>query len=356
MIKDLIKAYGSLAAGCEALGDPFQAALARHAAQALGSGDDLEGLFEPWKDLTARELMSCLAPLVLLGALHDRALADDPPDLAAAYPSRVRPQGDPDAAWRIGRKLMGERRDWFAAFMSHEPQTNEPRRAACLLAGFLTIARETNLPLRTLEIGASGGLNVNWDAFHYDLGNGRSWGASDAKVRLQCDWSDVPADLTETQLTVALRAACDRRPVDITDPDERRRLLAYVWPGQLDRVEQGRAAGEVAAHGGVKVDEADAAEWIERNGAPVPGVVTVVYHSVFWQYLPEATKTRLKAAIEAYGESATSDAPFAWLSMEPSTNTNIRDMALTLRLWPGGEPRVLAAVHPHGAWLRWREG
>ena len=32
--------------------------------------------------------------------------------------------------------------------MAHEPQTNEVRRSACLLPGFLTIAAETGLPLR----------------------------------------------------------------------------------------------------------------------------------------------------------------------------------------------------------------
>ena len=40
----------------------------------------------------------------------------------------------------------------------------------------------------------------------------------------------------------------------------------------------------------------------------------------------------------------------AWLRMEPAPD-NIARMELRLTLWPGGEERVLAAVHPHGAWV-----
>jgi hypothetical protein len=30
-------------------------------------------------------------------------------------------------------------------------------------------------------------------------------------------------------------------------------------------------------------------------------------------------------------------------------------MEVRLTLWPGGEERVLAEVHPHGAWVQWRQ-
>jgi hypothetical protein len=64
----------------------------------------------------------------------------------------------------------------IADFMSHEPQTNEVRRSAVLLPGFLTIAAETGLPLRILELGASAGLNQLWDRRHYRLGEIGEWG------------------------------------------------------------------------------------------------------------------------------------------------------------------------------------
>jgi len=63
---------------------------------------------------------------------------------------------------------------------------------------------------------------------------------------------------------------------------------------------------------------------------------------------------RVTVFLEAHGRAATTEAPFAWLRMEPAPD-NMARMELRLTLWPGGEERVLAEVHPHGAWVKWAE-
>ena len=68
--------------------------------------------------------------------------------------------------------------------------------------------------------------------------------------------------------------------------------------------------------------------------------------------MPSESQTALAAVLEAHGKSATAGAPFAWLRMEPAPE-NMARMELRLTLWPGGEERVLAEVHPHGAWVKW---
>lgn len=55
--------------------------------------------------------------------------------------------------------------------------------------------------------------------------------------------------------------------------------------------------------------------------------------------------------IAALGARATADAPFAWLRMESPPRT-LAIVELRLTLWPGGEDRLLAEVHPHGAWVK----
>ena len=103
----------------------------------------------------------------------------------------------------------------------------------------------------------------------------------------------------------------------------------------------------------VRVEAAVAAVWARDAAAPAAGVATVVYHSIFWQYLPAQTLADLKAAIEIHGAAATPDAPFAWLKMEPALDDLAR-VELRLTLWPGGEERLLADVHPHGASVAWK--
>ena len=235
--------------------------------------------------------------------------------------------------------------------MAHEPQTNEVRRSACLLPGFLVIARETGMPLACLELGASAGLNQLWDRYRYDYGSAGGWGDPASPLTLAADWSGPPPPLS-ADLRVASRAACDRRPIDIADPVERQRLKAYLWPDQAERLARFDAAADMTLAAGVRVEEADAVDFTLARAAPQAGVATVVYHSIFWQYLQPHTQGALAEAVELHGAAATPDAPLAWLRMEPAPGRMV-PIELKLTLWPGGETRRLATVQAHGAWVAW---
>jgi hypothetical protein len=236
--------------------------------------------------------------------------------------------------------------------MSHEPQTNEVRRSACLLPGFLTVAAMWGLPLRIFEIGASAGLNQQWDRFSYVFGSGARWGDEASPVRLDAEWRGAPGPF-EAKVQVAERAACDRKPVDIRDPVARRRLMAYVWAGQPERLERLEGAIAMALAAEIRVETEDAVTWVARRAAPAAGFATVVYHSIFWQYMPPESQAAARAAIEAQGAAATAASPFAWLRMEPPPE-NLAIVELRLTTWPGGEERILGLVHPHGAFVDWR--
>jgi hypothetical protein len=338
-------------AACVALGSPFSGGLLALAADDVEAGGPTAALMAPWLEAGVRAQMQDAAPLRLIGALHDLVLSGDDPALAAAYPRADRP-ADPRAAWAAAGPAMIRWRERLAAFMSHEPQTNEVRRSACLTPGFLTIAAETGLPMRTFEIAASAGLNLSWDRYAYRFGDVAVWGDPDSPVVLDTDWEGPPPP-TGAPVEVIARAACDRRPGDLSDPIQRRRLLAYVWPDQFERLARIRGAIDLARRLGVTVEAADAVEWTRTRVAPKAGAATVLYHSVFWQYMPPASQTALATTIEEIAAWATPQAPFAWLRMEPPPR-NMAAIELRLTLWPGGEDRILADVHPHGASVTWR--
>jgi hypothetical protein len=241
----------------------------------------------------------------------------------------------------------------LSAFMTHEPQTNEVRRSICLVGGFLEIANATSLPMRCFEIAASAGLNISWDRYSYRMGQA-VWGDADAALHLDTEW-EGPAPPVGASVEVISRAACDRRPTNLADPAQKRRLLSYIWADQVERIARIRAAIDIALARGVAVDAADAVDWTRARVAPAAGFVTVLYHSVFWQYMPVESQAALLALICEIGAQATEDAPFAWLRMEPSKE-NLMVMEVSLTLWPGGEERLLATAHPHGAAVRWLAG
>ena len=78
-----------------------------------------------------------------------------------------------------------------------------------------------------------------------------------------------------------------------------------------------------------------------------------VFADVLAEYRGEPVLDALPLRVlGAVHERVLSDAgaPLAWLRME---GTRLDDAELRLTLWPGGEDRLLAHVHWHGAWVRW---
>ena len=329
---------------CAHLGSPFNAALLQ--AAAADPAPPLRALFAPWEGRPREALMADAVALRFVGALHDLVLDAAAPDLARFFP----PHADAARAWPAALAAIEDHGARIQAFMGHEPQTNEVGRAACLLPGFLTVGRRTRLPLRCLELGASAGLNQLWPQLRYRYGAWGTWGDPASPVCLEAEWRGSPPPLG-VAVTVVETAACDRAPVRLSDPAARRRLAAYVWPDQAERLERLQRAVRMALAAGVAVEAGDAVDWVRSTAAPRPGLATVIYHSVFWQYLAAGAQQALAEAIADHGAAASDDAPLAWLRMEPGAGAS--PFELRLSVWPGGLDCRLATVHAHGAWIDW---
>ncbi len=236
---------------------------------------------------------------------------------------------------------------WVADFITRPPQTNETRRAIGLLAGFSRLQG----PLHLLEIGASAGLNQHWDAFGYDGGHWQRAGAPGAPV-IAAEWIGPVPDLP-ARFEIASRRACDLTPLDIEDNFDRLRVKSYIWPDQTDRLERLDKAIAVARERGVRVEAANAADWLEAAlSGPLPAGTTVVYHSIAWQYFDADTHRRAVRAIEAAGTRADSEHRLAWLRYENAAvfDASARkvDHRLDMISWPGRRHAQIASVDPHG--------
>jgi hypothetical protein len=151
--------------------------------------------------------------------------------------------------------------------------------------------------------------------------------------------------ISAADATVAERLGCDASPIDPRTEEGRLTMLAYVWPDQTLRLQRMRAAIEVARESPVTIERRSAAEWVgERLADPVPGLATVVYHSIVMQYLSGGERDEFEARVAEAGERAGAEAPVAWLSMEPAGGWS----EVRLRAWPDGEDRVLATAGYHG--------
>ena len=324
------------AKGCADLGSPFYAQLLESAAADLDSGG---AVFDALSGFETESEWSAL-PLRLMGGVHRLVLQGRLADLEPHYPS-VGGDGDAGAAWPAFLAALREHRQEIRQLVARGCQTNEVGRSAALLGGFLEVAHRTRLPLRILEIGASAGLNLRWDSYRYDSADG-GWGDEHSPVRF-VHFFDVAPPLGRTAEVVE-RKGCDLEPIDPTSDEGALSLRSFIWADQLGRLSRLDGAIEIARAMPLTIERMDAAAFLERElDEAHDDVATVVYHSVFVQYLTEGSRWRITAAIEQAVSRATAGAPVYHLRMEPD--------AATFQVKLGDE--LLATCRPHGTAVRW---
>lgn len=332
------------AEACERMASPLTGKLLRLSAARLTPDTTFVARVLDWSDERMRD--DGLA-LRFAGALHACVLSGRAPELAACYPPHAVP--DDEALWTAVSRTLVQEDTFLNDFLNHPPQTNETGRAAVLLLGFQRAAQDTGNPLSMLELGASAGLNQNWARFGYDLG-GTRWGDAQSGVQLVPEWRGRPPELLD-RLDIASQRGCDLNPLQFQDPAQRLRLRSYVWPDQQDRLRRMDAAIDIAVQHQTRIARADAAGWAEACLAqPSKGKVQVVYHSIFWQYMPTQVQKSLRSTIEVAGAMRTDAAPLAWVRMEPYEDDPAM-AALYYTLWPNPERQVLALCDYHGRWI-----
>ncbi|MER8481574.1 DUF2332 family protein [Mesorhizobium sp. M1322] len=332
------------AKACDELGSPFTANLCRALAKVLDANTRTGQAVLGWPGDARADGLA----LRVCGALHALVLTGASERLALIYPPNQTSESEIAA---VLPEAIARSDEWIVAGIAGAPQTNEIARSAMLLPGFLTVARETGLPLDLCEIGASAGLNLLFDSFHYRYGDAE-WGDPASPVRLAPEVRGRAVPFGGV-INVRHRAGCDIAPVNVADASARVRLRSYIWADQAARLARLDAALSLAEKLQPLLVKADAADFVEKAlAARQQGGAFVLYHSIMWQYLPRATKDAITASLEQAGRQAAAAAPVARLKMEPRDPTK-QWAVLSLTLWPGGETRRLAHCDYHGRWIEW---
>ena len=295
--------------------------------------------------------------LRLLGSVHRLVLERRAGALSAYYPSVVG-TWEPDGGIAAFLALLEQEPDAVREWLDQPPQTNEVGRAAALIGGLLHLPVEHRAPVRLFEIGSSGGLNLLADRFEYVDDSGRRFGQHVSQVRLEPAWSAESLS-PWPDLRFDQSAGCDINPIDVTTTEGRLALTAYVWPDQAHRLERLRGALAVAQDHPPAVRRLGAADFVEQI-ALQDGAITVLWHSVMWQYLPAVERERISQRIQQLGEQSDADGSrFVHLFLEPTRRTpeDEHEFLVVLTTFPGGERRILGRAAPHGLPVTWeRDG
>ncbi len=346
---DLVEALRGQAGACGRLGSPMYADLLSRVADDVAAGGPAADVLDGYRDAPGPSGVA----LRLAGSVHRLVLERRAGALAAYYPS-VGGTWEPEAGWSAFRALLETEPEAVREWLDRAPQTNEVGRSAALLAGLLALTgRFGDVPVRLFELGSSAGLNLLADRFGYRHCDGTTAGPADSSVILDGAWTGgVP--LAAPWPRVVGRVGSDVRPVDVRTTEGRLLLTAYVWPDQTERHERLRGALALARRTPPEVRRQGAGDFVDDLDL-VDGVLTVLWHSVVWQYLERAEQERVRARIDALGAAATTEAPFAHLFLEPTRRTPgaEHEFLLVLESWPDGGRRVLASAPGHGMPTDW---
>jgi hypothetical protein len=291
-------------------------------------------------------------PNMLFAAAHYLLLAEPSQPLAAAYPSLGGADRPSPRFFALFRDFCLARAAPLGALLRERiTQTNEVRRCALLLPAFaLAQHMAGGLPLALVEVGASAGLNLNFDRYAYDYGAGRV-GDRDSQVAITTELRGplrpaVPAELP----AVASRVGLDLSPIAHDDEDGLRWLSALIWPEHSQRFHNLRAAIELAQRQPPPLIAGDALELLPELLAEQPAETALcVYHTfVTYQFSP-AQRERLDSILRA----ASRGRPIYRLSCEGLRNTYPEAHLTSYRDGAASE-QLIAICDGHLRWMEWR--
>ena len=330
---------------CEALGSRMYAQLFTALAADYQDGGRTYALLAGRSERPLHDAI----PLRLAAAIHRVVLQGKEPRLGRHYPSVGGKPGEDFTPDFIG--YMRDHLDAIESGLASQVQTNEVGRSVVPLAISHWLTTFDIDEFDYLEVGASAGLNMNFDSYYACFGPLRM-GDQSSELRFMGDWFANAPHVPRIGARVMRRRGVDVSPIDVSNPDDEARLLSFVWPDQRTRLERLRSAIDIAKANTPLVDTGSADSWMAKQLAEPLERATVVFHSIVWQYLGVDVQRRFKQQLAEAGNRASSMKPLIWARMEPAGK--VADVRATV--WRGSkEPQEywLAEVGYHGQGMRW---
>ncbi len=342
MSDDLVASFRWQAEACRELGSPFYGSLIDLITDDLTEGGPIRRVVRGYESDAGASALA----LRLMGTVHGMVLSGEAPLLAEHYPS-VGGDGDPLAAAAEFVPYVADHEQRVRSGLVNAPQTNEVGRSAALFGALLHLRPDT--PVRLFELGASAGLNMLADRFRYLAADGDSWGPVSSPVVLEGAWDRVPS---HTEVELMERRGTDLSPVDITSEEGALTLTSYVWPDQITRLERLRAVIGIAHRHPVVVETGGVGDFL-TDIELVEDTLTVVWHSIMWQYVAAAEQERASDEFARLIDSSTSTARFVHVSFEPHRPDPDQRVVYVVAYEDRNGEHIIGEAAPHGIPTRW---
>lgn len=254
----------------------------------------------------ASHAISKPVPMIFLAAVHYLLLNGELSPLATYYPDiNPEPCSTGIDLYPLFRDFcLKHRAEIEGIITTRHVQTNEVRRSTCLLPAFGVVALNAKeAPLTLVEIGASAGLNLLWDHYGYDYGNGRFYGNSKSPVQLTCSLrGERLPPFPESFPKVASRLGIDLHPIDVRDESATNWLCSFIWPEHTSRFDLLQRAIGVARDNPPELRGGDALDLLPDLMSAVPtDTVLCLFHTFVSNQMSPETSNGLINRIADYG-------------------------------------------------------
>ena len=288
-----------------------------------------------------------------MAAVH-YLLAQDPAHPLASFYSDLSSQnhftGNPYPPFRS--ICLEHAKDITGIISTRRVQTNVIRRNALLLPAFGdAIRRWPGLAITLVEVGCSAGLNLFWDSYRYDYGEGVTWGnlASPARLTTTVKGKRRPP-MPSGDVAIADRVGIDLSPVDLRRDDEVAWLNALVWPERMDEAELLQRAIELACGDLPHLLSGNALDLLPQMLDDTPqGSIPIVFQSHTLSQFPADGRARFKDLVYHYGKRR----DLALISLESRLSQDNSELDLTTYVDGTQSRRHLAECDSHGYRIRW---
>ena len=293
-----------------------------------------------------------LQPNLLFAAVHYLLLKGAKSELARSYASLSgSPPFEPDVFRLFQSFCLAHADEIRTVATTRRVQTNEVRRCASLVPGFASAAVALGVDRAAfVEIGASAGLNLQWDRYRCDYGGDIAWGDPSADVNFACELRGDGSPSLITLPAIAQRYGIDIDPLDVRNPDDVLWLKALTWPECADRLDLLRRAVDVARAEPPKLIAGDAADIFPSVAESIaPELAVIVYHSFTMNQFDMEQREQLEDAFCRLGaRRALARVGFEWPTGAEYPNLSLTNYsAVQIERW------MLATCDPHSAWMRW---
>jgi hypothetical protein len=294
-------------------------------------------------------------PNIFLAAVHYIVLKNKGCELAKYYPSVNKDLNVQELPYQLFKEFCIKYEAQIIELISTRiVQTNVISRCSYLMPILSELINKGQKNACIIDIGASAGLNLNFDLYEYWTDGQKIYGDSSVKIEFQTIDSAIKSILPINYLI--RKIGIDQNLINPQNEDEKLWLNALIWPDHLERFNSMEKALELRQNDRIdmiKASEVNQFEEIINNQRADETLIIYATHTLY-QFSPD-NRHDFFTMLDRIGKKR----DFDFLSVESTRYLQEKykssQTVIELTSYTNGKKneKFIAETNGHGNWIRW---